>query len=137
MENVKYIIENQSNSELFDIVFECVGSEEAIEQSLKYAGTGAQIILVGNPYGDINLPQNLYWKILRKQLTLKGTWNSTYDGENESDWTVVRNMLQNNQINTGDMITHKYHQTDLIKALNVMKNHKELYCKVMTFWNEE
>ena len=54
--NVKYIIENQSNSELFDIVFECVGSEEAIEQSLKYAGTGAQIILVGNPYGDINLP---------------------------------------------------------------------------------
>lgn len=135
--NVKYIIENQSNSELFDIVFECVGSEEAIEQSLKYAGTGAQIILVGNPYGDINLPQNLYWKILRKQLTLKGTWNSTYDGENESDWTVVRNMLQNNQINTGDMITHKYHQTDLIKALNVMKNHKELYCKVMTFWNEE
>lgn len=135
--NVEYIIENQSNSELFDIVFECVGSEEAIEQSLKYAGIGAQIIMVGNPYGDINLPQNLYWKILRKQLIVKGSWNSTYDGKNESDWTVVRNMLQNNRINTADMITHKYHQTDLIKALNVMKNHIESYCKIMTLWNEE
>lgn len=50
---------------------------------------------------------------------------------------LLETCYKNNQINTGDMITHKYHQTDLIKALNVMKNHKELYCKVMTFWNEE
>ena len=104
---------------------------------MKYAGTGAQIILVGNPYGNINLSQNLYWKILRKQLTVKGTWNSTYDGQNESDWTTVRSMLKNNKINTRDMITQKYHQEDLIEALNVMKNHLESYCKIMTFWNEE
>ena len=135
--NAEYIIENESNLELFDIVFECVGSEESIEQSLEYAGTGAQIILVGNPYGDINLPQNLYWKILRKQLIVKGTWNSTYDGKNESDWTVIRELLKNNKINTSDMITQKYCQTDMIKALNVMKNHIEPYCKVMTLWNED
>lgn len=135
--NVEYIIENESNTYMFDAVFECVGSEEAIEQALKYAGTGAQIILVGNPYGNINLSQNLYWKILRKQLTVKGTWNSTYDGQNESDWTTVRSMLKNNKINTRDMITQKYHQEDLIEALNVMKNHIETYCKVMTFWNED
>ena len=46
-------------------------------------------------------------------------------------------MLKNNKINTRDMITQKYHQEDLIEALNVMKNHIETYCKVMTFWNEE
>lgn len=120
-----------------DYVFECVGKNETVNQAIELAAPAGHITMVGNPYSDMEISKDLYWKILRKQLTLKGTWNSTYDGENESDWTVVRNMLQNNQINTGDMITHKYHQTDLIKALNVMKNHKELYCKVMTFWNEE
>ena len=28
----------------------------------------------------MNLPRDVYWKILRDQLTLKGTWNSSFLG---------------------------------------------------------
>ena len=135
--NAGYLVTNDSLMETFDIVFECVGSKRAIEQALVYAGIGAQIVLIGNPYGDISLAQDVYWKILRKQLSVKGTWNSTYDGNNQSDWTCVRDMMQNKQLKMKNMITQTYNQKDMMKALDIMKNHTEPYCKVMTLWNEE
>lgn len=35
-------------------------------------------MLVGNPFSDMNLEKAVYWKILRNQLTVTGTWNSSF-----------------------------------------------------------
>lgn len=128
-------IENLENG--FDAIFECVGTETAIKQAIRYADAGAEIVLIGNPYGDVLLEQNIYWKILRKQLSVKGSWNSSYDGKNRSDWLAIREMLEKKQIDAERIITHRFQQKDMIQALDLMRKHEESYGKIMTIWNEE
>lgn len=119
----------------YDYVLEAVGTPEAIELSINATVRGGNLVLMGNPCGDIILPQKVYWKILRKQLTLQGTWNSAYDGNNISDWTESVASLATKEIEADGLITHRFTQEEMMKGLLLMKNHIEPYCKVMTLWN--
>ncbi len=89
---------------------------------------------MGNPSGEINLKQNDYWRILRKQLILKGSWNSAYDGPNPSDWTEAVDALSKQKIEVDGLISHTFPKESLMEGLNLMYEHKEPYCKVMTIW---
>lgn len=120
----------------YDFVLEAVGSPSSISQAIDIARPGSTVLLMGNPSGDILLPQDIYWRILRKQLSVKGTWNSKYDGNNPSDWTEAVNAIASNKIDVLSMVSHRFNQQDLKEGLNLMYEHKEPYCKVMTLWNE-
>lgn len=120
----------------YDFVLEAVGTPDAVEMAIYAVIPGGTVLLMGNPSGDIPFSQNLYWRILRKQLTLKGTWNSVYDGTNPSDWTEAVKAIANNEINVEPLISHRFCQDDLMAGLQLMRDHKEPYCKVMTVWGE-
>ncbi|MBR6979102.1 MAG: galactitol-1-phosphate 5-dehydrogenase [Prevotella sp.] len=119
----------------YDIVIEAVGTPDAIEQAIFAARPGGVIVLMGNPSGDIPFKQDTYWRVLRKQLTLKGTWNSSYDGIQPSDWTDAVGALTRGELNVAPLVTHVFDQSDVMEGLVMMRNHKEPYCKVMTIWN--
>lgn len=120
-----------------DIVIEAVGTPAAIGEAVSLALPGGSIVLMGNPSGDINLPQDIYWKILRKQLRLSGTWNSSYGNGNGSDWKESIKVLMEKRFDAALLVTHKYDQLHLMDGLKLMERHKEPYCKVMTVWNDE
>lgn len=61
-----------------DFVFECVGKSETCQTAIDCAGIGAAVLLMGNPYGTMTLSRDTYWKILRNELEVKGTWNSSF-----------------------------------------------------------
>lgn len=139
VENVGLNYINQNNTNLlglFDVILEAVGTPSSIELSINSTNPGGTIIFMGNPASDIILNQNTYWRILRKQLTIKGTWNSTYDGMNPSDWTEVIESIAKEEININPLISHCFQQNNLMEGLKLMRNHRESYCKVMTIWNE-
>ena len=56
-----------------DYVFECVGKNETVNEAIELAAPDGHIIMVGNPYSDMDISKDLYWKILRKQLKISGT----------------------------------------------------------------
>ena len=128
---------NALGDRLFDVVLEAVGTPDAIEIALESVKPGGVVVVMGNPAGDILLRQDVYWRILRKQLTVRGTWNSFYDGKNRSDWTETVAALEKNEINVASLITHTFSQEHLASGLELMNLHKENYCKVMTIWNDE
>lgn len=67
-----------------DYYFECIGRSESYEQAIKCTAPLGTVMLVGNPASDMELKKDAYWKILRNQLTLLGTWNSSYIGDCEN-----------------------------------------------------
>ena len=73
-----------------DTYFECIGRPESYEQAVKCASFLGKVVLVGNPTADMELTKDTYWKILRNQLQITGTWNSSYLGdegdEKPDDW---------------------------------------------------
>lgn len=39
---------------------------------------GGWIILVGNPYLDMTFSRDIWWQLLRKQMSVYGIWNSSF-----------------------------------------------------------
>ena len=115
-----------------DGVIEGTGHGDAIEKCLNAIKPFGRIVLMGNPSGDVNLSQNSYWHILRKELSVEGTWNSSY-GEKNNDWKESISALSNGVINVKPLITHKYPLRECCNAFEMMKERKEFYNKVMLY----
>lgn len=119
-----------SNGAGADVVLEAVGSTEAISTALRLAKKGGQVILTGNPKGDIHLERNIYWKILRGELTLTGTWNSSYTNS-LNDWKTVMNAIEQRIIQPEPLITHRFPLKACAAAFDVLRTGKEAVAKVM------
>ena len=118
----------------YDFVIEAVGTPSSIASAISITSPGGKIVLMGNPSGNIVLQQDIYWRVLRKQLNLFGTWNSSYDGFNPSDWTEATNALAFGKMDVEPLITHRFCKERLLDALCLMRDKKESYCKVMINW---
>lgn len=114
-----------------DIVFECVGAKDSVNNAVASAKAGGQVVLVGNPAGDIELDKQIYWKILRRQLTLYGTWNSSFTGEEDDDWHTAVRAIQDGIIRPSAQITHRFPFGMLPEGLAVMRDKGVFTNKVM------
>lgn len=121
----------------FDVVLEAVGSNAAISTAISAVCPGGNLVLMGNPEGNIQLDQNTYWRILRKQLHVVGTWNSAYESGEKCDWSEAVAAIGSKKVQMQPLISHLLQQTELKSGLDLMKNHKEPYCKVVVLWNQE
>lgn len=113
------------------VFFECVGKNETIKTALKVTAPGGRIQLVGNPASDISFDRDTYWKILRNQLTVKGSWNSSFTHDDDDDWHYVLNRLKEGKICPEMLISHRFGFNELNKGLDIMRNKTEDYIKVM------
>lgn len=100
----------------FDVCFECVGSNESVLDALKYVKSQGQIILVGNPKSAMSFDKNIYWKLLRQEIDIKGVWNCYYP----SDYEYVLNHL--NEIPLERLITHCFDLSYGMNAFVDLKN---------------
>ncbi len=114
-----------------DLFFECVGKNETYAQAVRAAAPSGKIMLVGNPASDMALPRDVYWRILRNQLTVMGTWNSSFLHEPEDDWNYVLGRLAKKRITPADMITHRFALEGLEQGFHMMRDKTEDYVKVM------
>ncbi len=126
----KWIMEKTNNGGA-DVFFECVGKNETLEQAIDLTAPAGKVCLVGNPYSDMELKKSVYWKILRNQLTVIGTWNSSFMNDSTDDWNYVLEKLQYEKINPKQFISHKYSLENMIQGFEIMKNKTEDYIKIM------
>ncbi len=115
-----------------DFVFECVGRKESMAQSILAAVPGGEVVFVGNPASDMPLSRDVYWQILRKQLSVYGTWNSSYDpGSDTDDWSYVLRKLSDGDVHPESFITHTFPLEHLDQGLRIMHEKTESYIKIM------
>lgn len=119
-----------------DYVFECVGKNATISDAIKLSGKNAEIIYIGNPEGNITIDKKVFWDILRKQITIKGTWNSNYFGPKDKktisdDWDYVIKKMEEKKIDPQKVITKRCCLETLEESLEIMKNKSEENIKIM------
>jgi len=127
---IQWVME-QTNGNGADVAIEAVGVQATACNCLESVASGGKVIFVGNPHSDFTFPQNTYWQILRKQLKIFGTWNSSYNNTPKSDWSIVVDALASGTINVKPLITHKYTLENMDEGLEIMRDNKEFYSKVM------
>lgn len=131
MGSIQYCNSQKDAVESADLIIEAVGSEQAVELAVGSAKPGGTIVLLGNPYGNISLQRDIYWRILRKQLKIFGSWNSTFKNKKYSDWKESVQAIDSKLINCEALITHEFSFDHLMEGLKLMRNHITPYCKVM------
>lgn len=114
-----------------DCFFECVGKNETCSLAVKCSAPAGKVTLVGNPYSNMTLEKEVYWKILRNQVTLTGTWNSSFFHEPEDDWNYVLERLGKGCISPERLISHRFSLENLEEGLKIMRDKKEEYVKIM------
>lgn len=130
-EEVSDWIMSKTDNKGADVFFECVGRNETVVQAVNLTAPAGRIMLVGNPYSDMSLDKNIYWKILRNQLTVKGTWNSSFTHEEDDDWHYVLKLLEQKVVRPADLISHSMTLDELERGLHIMRDKSEDYIKVM------
>jgi L-iditol 2-dehydrogenase len=113
-----------------DVVLEAAGVSAALEGSLKAAKTFGKVVLMGNPAGKMEMSQKAYWEILRKQLTLKGTWNSSYN-DSVNDWRMAIRCMERGIFQPEKLITHRFPLSECDKAFELARRKNEFYVKIM------
>ncbi len=114
-----------------DIFFECVGKNETFTEAVDFTAPAGSICLVGNPYSDMRLEKAVYWKILRNQLTITGTWNSSFLHNSEDDWHYILKRLEQKKIEPCQFISHQFAIEELEKGFQIMRDKTEEYVKIM------
>lgn len=129
-QNIDEQVAQITNNRGADIIFECVGSEQAVEQSICLTRKGGVLILTGNPQSDISLSRENYWKILRHELTVRGIWNSSYN-EEINDWKETIKMMEHNSGQFQKLITHTFRLEQHKDAFETIMDQNIFSLKVM------
>ena len=135
--DVKEWIMRKTDGYGVDFAFECVGRKETFSDVIDLAAASGRVMLVGNPYTDMMLEKNVYWMILRNQLTVLGTWNSSFTKEENDDWHYVLNRLKAGQIQPQKFITGRMSLDELEIGLTTMRDKTREYIKEMVALNND
>lgn len=114
-----------------DIYYECVGTNKTISDGINMVKPGGFLQLIGNPASDMSFDKNTYWKILRNQITVKGTWNSSFTGSEDDDWHYVIDRLSTGSPPVSQLITGRYSMESFRDGLELMRDKSADYIKIL------
>lgn len=118
-----------------EVVIEGTGASESLSTAIQIARKGGEIVLMGNPLGDFSIDKMTYWGILRKQLTLHGTWNSSFKTKKD-DWKEAILLFESGKLDMSSLVSHRLPFDRLLDGLNIMINSDVLSNKVMLINND-
>lgn len=119
-----------ADREGIDLVVEASGSARAFADALKLVRKRGRIVLLGNQESDVLLSPEDYGRILRKELTLLGSWNSSF-ATLDSDWKRVLDLAGSQRVSFAPLISHRIRLEEAPAFLLGMRERKIPYVKVV------
>ncbi|MCB4305072.1 galactitol-1-phosphate 5-dehydrogenase [Clostridioides difficile] len=90
-----------------DIVIESAGTPMTCGQVLLLAKKGGTVLYAGVPYGDVALTREQFEKIVRSELTVKGTWFGNSFPFPGKEWSAGLYHMQKGDMNVEKLVTHR------------------------------
>ena len=114
------------------VCIEAAGVPTTYRNALGSAGRGGSVVFLGNPAADVTLPAALISQLMRREVSIYGTWNSDYSAAgNDDDWRTVLQTMASGMLTLAPLITHKVPLADSSDMLHKMRDKSEFYAKVL------
>lgn len=115
---------NNKKTSTYDWVVEASGDPNAFQTSIEIVKSGGKLIWMSNVQGDVNLSASAISTILRKELSISGSWNSSYTPSGMSDWKETINLIKNG-LSPSQFVSHYVTLDEVPDILRKFQNHKE------------
>jgi len=113
-----------------DVVVEACGLPLTFRQALASAGVFGQVVFLGNIHGDFTLGEAEFSSILRRELTVYGTWNSKVTPRGRDEWTRVIDALDRDVMVT-PLVSDVPDLDDAARTLGAMHRRERWFNKVV------
>ncbi len=113
------------------ICIEGAGVPVTFVQALSAVRRGGKMVVLGNPANDITLPAALVSQVMRREISIYGTWNSHYSVLGGDDWCTALDAMANGTLVLKPLITHTASLPDAEAALVMMNTRSEFFSKVL------
>lgn len=128
--NADEIVAALSDNRFDQLVLETAGTPQTVALAIDIAGPRAQLALVGTLHHDLHLPATTFGKILRKELTLLGSWmnySAPWPGE---EWQTAARLLSEKKIALDPLIAHTGNSESFAQAVQAL-NGSPMQGKIM------
>ena len=126
------VVKSRTDEKGAHVCIEAAGVPETYRNALESAGRGGSVVLLGNPAADVMLPASLISQLMRREVSVLGTWNSDYSAAgNDDDWRTVLQAIAAGQLTLLPLITHKVPLIEGADMLHKMRDKTEFYAKVL------
>lgn len=117
------------------VTVEACGLPVTFRQAIAAARLFGQVVFLGNIHGEFALSEKEFSSVLRRELTLYGTWNSKVTPRGSDEWTRVLTYLDNG-LEVEPLISHRLSWEQGPEFFQSMLDKTEWYNKAM-FVNPE
>ena len=114
-----------------DIAVELAGNKITFVQAVESVKKSGTVIYCGITYDDVMFPNSVIAHILRGEITVRGSWNSTTTPLPINEWESALKFMSNGRIKVNPLVTHRYSLEEGPKAFEMMKNRSELFTKII------
>lgn len=130
-DEVKKIIYDTTGGNGCDVVFEASGAAVVFNQAMSLLKQNGRFGPVGRPTGDLIVENKTYETMLRKQITMKGTWSFEFKRFPHNAWDIALQALENKTIQTDAIISHRLPLSKTYDAVRIMADKKEFFYKIL------
>ncbi len=130
-ENVVEAILKATEGRGADACIEISGSRFAQVQAVDAVRKMGRVVFCGISYDDLVLPNKTLNKILRGELHLLGSWNSSIAPLPINEWKSSLMFVSDGRIRLDSLVSHRFSLEDCQTAFNMMYNRTEIFTKVM------
>ena len=114
-----------------DASIELAGSKITQVQAIQAVRKMGTVVYCGISYEDLVIPNSALAAILRGELEIRGSWNSSIAPLPINEWETALGFMKNGKIKTDLLISHRYRLEDCQKAFNMAYNKTEVFTKIL------
>lgn len=115
-----------ARAESFDAVVEACGLAVTRSTAIACCARKGHVFFIGNPADDWNFEKKLFSSVLRKEITMNGSWNSVP----APDWADVL-AHAGKDLNLRDLVTERHPMSDGAAAFARILSHEGFHCKTL------
>lgn len=124
-------IKELTGGEGVDIAIEFAGNKITHVQAVASCKKNGEVVYGGITYDDVTYPNKVIQAILRGELTIHGSWNSSINPLPINEWKSGLEFMSTGQMNVNPLITHRVRLEDCKEVFEMMYNRTEVFTKVL------
>jgi L-iditol 2-dehydrogenase len=97
-------------------------------------GRFGQVVFLGNIIGEFRIGEKDFSNILRKEITIRGTWNSKVLPKGKDDWSAVleyMNAPEGRRLELDPLISHTPRLREGPEVFRKLVDKKEYFSKII------